>query len=164
MKNKLGLEVSLVLPSVPGARDACVQRLLALLKQDGVERAHVVGEDSRAKLCVHYDPDRFDIAELRRLVLAAGSRIEQRYRHESVRLDGMDCSTWATVVEHALGRMPGDWASSRSSCRDAVRLGWHRPGGAGARRVDRGGCSQRAAVAGVSRPRAASQHGVRAAW
>jgi len=122
MKHKLGLELSLVLPSVPGARDACVQRLLTLLKQDGVERAHVAGEDSRAKLCVHYDPDRFDIAELRRLVLAAGSRIEQRYRHQSVRLDGMDCPTCATVVEHALGRLPGVLEAKVSYAAERLRL------------------------------------------
>jgi Cd2+/Zn2+-exporting ATPase len=41
------------------------------------------------------------------MVSAAGASIEKRYAHESLRIDGMDCPTCATVIEHALCRLDG---------------------------------------------------------
>ena len=38
---------------------------------------------------------------------ASGVELSQSYQHELMRIDGMDCSTCATVIEHAPGRLDG---------------------------------------------------------
>lgn len=51
------LELPLLLPDVPDARDACVRRLEGLLGEErGVVRAHTVdGGGGEGELCLHYD-------------------------------------------------------------------------------------------------------------
>ena len=122
MSDKLTLELGLVLPEVPDERDACVGRLTALLREDGLEEAHVVQEDGSARLCLHYDAQRFGASEVRQLALAAGAHVSARYRHESLRIDGMDCATCATVIEHALQRLDGVTEASVSYAAERLRL------------------------------------------
>jgi len=106
-RRKVLLDLALALPELPDEQDACVSRLTELLEAEGLEKAHLVRDDDTARLCLHYDPERFSVSQVRSQVQAAGARITERYRHESLRIDGMDCSTCATVIEHALGRMDG---------------------------------------------------------
>ncbi len=122
MSDKLTLDLELVLPAVPDERDACVGRLIELLEAEGLEKAHLVSEDDTARLCLHYDPRRFSVSQVRSLVQAAGARIGKRYHHESLRIDGMDCATCATVIEHALGRMDGVLEASVSYGAERLRL------------------------------------------
>jgi Cd2+/Zn2+-exporting ATPase len=119
---KLRLDLSLVLPRVPDERDACVGRLTELLEAEGLGKAHLVREDDTARLCLHYDPERFSVSQARSLVQAAGARIGKRYHHESLRIDGMDCPTCATVIEHALGRMDGVLEAAVSYGAERLRL------------------------------------------
>ena len=122
MNDKLTLDLALVLPAVPDERDACVQRLTELLEAEGLQRAHLVREDDTARLCLHYDPERFSVSQVRSQVQAAGARIANRYHHESLRIDGMDCPTCATVIEHALGRMDGVLEAAVSYGAERLRL------------------------------------------
>lgn len=122
MTDKITLDLSLALPEVPDERDACVGRLTALMRNEGLAQAHLVREDNAARLCLHYDPQRFSATEVRQLVLAAGARIAARYQHESLRIDGMDCSTCATVIEHALQRLDGVMEASMSYAAERLRL------------------------------------------
>ncbi len=122
MSEKLTLELALVLPEIPDERDACIGRLTALLRDDGLEQAHIAREDGSARLCLHYDPQRFGATEVRQLALAAGARVSARYRHESLRIDGMDCATCATVIEHALQRLDGVTEASVSYAAERLRL------------------------------------------
>lgn len=107
MAEKLKLDLPLVLPDVADERDACVGRMTELLLAEGLEQIHLVREDGIARLCLHYDPQRLSVSRVRELVHATGAKISNRYRHESLRIDGMDCATCATVIEHALSRMDG---------------------------------------------------------
>ena len=104
--DKLVLDLTVVLPHVPDERDSCVERLISLLKSKYIDQAHVVREDGKARLCLHYDSERIGLIEVRQLVAAAGASIDKRYVHESLRIEGMDCPTCATVIEHALGPKP----------------------------------------------------------
>lgn len=122
MSEKLTLELGLVLPEIPDERDACIGRLTALLRDDGLEQAHIVREDGSARLCLHYDRQRFGATEVRQLALSAGARVSARYRHESLRIDGMDCATCATVIEHALQRLDGVTEASVSYAAERLRL------------------------------------------
>jgi Cd2+/Zn2+-exporting ATPase len=53
---------------------------------------------------------------------AAGAELSERYQHELMRIDGMDCSTCATVIEHALGRLDGVLEASVSYAAERMRL------------------------------------------
>ncbi len=47
------------------------------------------------------------MAMVRRWAELAGAEISDRYRHETLRLTGMDCGDCAGSIEHLLGRLPG---------------------------------------------------------
>lgn len=106
-RRKLLLDLALALPELPDEQDACTDRLTELLRASGFEQAHIIRHNNTARLCLHYDPERLNVARVRSLVQAAGARIAERYHHEVLRIGGMDCPTCATVIEHALGRMDG---------------------------------------------------------
>jgi len=120
--DKLLLDLDLVLPDVPDERDACVRRLSEALQARGINEAHVVQDAGKARLCLHYDPARFDMAQARRLATSAGAEISQRYVHETLRIDGMDCPTCAHVIEHALTRMEGVIEANVSYAAERLRL------------------------------------------
>ncbi|MCL4530122.1 MAG: cadmium-translocating P-type ATPase, partial [Chloroflexi bacterium] len=44
---------------------------------------------------------------LQRLAERAGAQIINRFHHESIAIEGMDCSDCVTVIEHSVGRMEG---------------------------------------------------------
>lgn len=119
---KLVLDLALVLPGIPDEQDACVARLASLLRDKGIDPAHIVRVDGAARLCLHYDPERFGILEIRRLALAAGASLADRYAHESLRVYGMDCSTCADVIEHALSRLDGVLEAKVSYAAERLRV------------------------------------------
>ncbi len=119
--DKLNLDLALVLPDIPDERDACVDRLITLLKSKDIE-AHVVRDDGKARLCLHYDSERISLAEVRQLAAAAGAEIGKRFVHESLRIDRMDCPTCATVIEHALARLDGVLEAKVSYAAERLRL------------------------------------------
>ena len=122
MTEKLKLDLPLILPDVADERDACVGRLTRLLQAEGLELAHLTHEDGSARLCLHYDPQRFSVSRVRDLTQAAGAKIGDRFRHENLRIDGMDCPTCATVIEHALQRTDGVLEASVSYAGERLRL------------------------------------------
>jgi Cd2+/Zn2+-exporting ATPase len=108
MIQKLQLEIPLLLPCIANEHDGCVTRLQqTLLARRGVSQAHVTHENGSALLCLHYDPDLVGLAEVRRAAEQAGAQLTDRYRHESLPIDGMDCADCALVIEHSLGRLDG---------------------------------------------------------
>jgi len=122
MTEKLKLDLPLVLPDVADERDACVGRLTRLLQAEGLELAHLVHEDGSTRLCLHYDSQRFSVSRVRDLTQAVGAKIGDRFHHENLRIDGMDCPTCATVIEHALQRMDGVLEASVSYAAELLRL------------------------------------------
>lgn len=122
MTEKLTLQLSLVLPEIPDERDSCIERLSALLQAEGLEKVHIVQHDGQPCLCLHYDPTRFSLPQVRNMAEASGAQLSARYRHEVMRIDGMDCSTCATVIEHALHRLDGVLEASVSYAAERMRL------------------------------------------
>jgi Cd2+/Zn2+-exporting ATPase len=122
MTEKLALELALVLPAVPDERDACIDRLKVALQAQGIEKVHIVQKDGTTNLCLHYDPAVFQLQQVRIMAQAAGAQISARYQHELMRIDGMDCSTCATVIEHALLRLEGVTEASVSYAAERMRL------------------------------------------
>lgn len=122
MTEKLALDLPVVLPDTPDERDACVSRLIRFLQAEGMEKVHLVHEDGSSRLCLHYNPQRFSVSRVRELAQATGARIGNRFHHEFLRIEGMDCPTCAAVIEHALQRMDGVLEASVSYAAERLRL------------------------------------------
>ncbi|RUN74725.1 heavy metal translocating P-type ATPase [Sphingomonas sp. TF3] len=84
------LDISLVLPELKIAANACADRLVKSLEgRSGVMHAHIVrATDMRAaQLCVHYDPDLFSILKIRDVVIEAGAKINAHYGYASFEIN-----------------------------------------------------------------------------
>lgn len=109
MIEKSRIEIGLLLPSIPDARDACVQRLADLLKsKDGIEFAHIKNAtaESSDQLCIHYDPQRLSIGQVRDLAKRAGAELEQRFGHILLKLEPMHARR-AQTLESRVKQIPG---------------------------------------------------------
>jgi Cd2+/Zn2+-exporting ATPase len=102
------LDIPLLLPGVEDEQDKCLSRLEASLQnQKGIQRSHLEREKSPVDLCLHYDPNILSLADVKRLAKRAGADIVNRYHHEIINIEGMDCSDCARVIEHSVGRLDG---------------------------------------------------------
>lgn len=110
MSEKLQLNLPIVLPEVPDARDACVRRLTGSLEaQDGVERVHVLEATGcePARLCIHYDPDALPLPRIRQMALRSGARLTDHYGHVLWEVRGVRHQRRARTVAERLRRIPG---------------------------------------------------------
>ncbi len=104
----LTLEVPVLLPQVEDERDQCITRLQEqVLAHRGITRAHVDHQNGQTVVCLHYDPNLISGTRVRRLAQEAGAQVSQRFRHETLRVFGMDCGDCATSIEHVLSRVDG---------------------------------------------------------
>ncbi len=104
MTEKTRIEIALLLPAVPDARDACVQRLGDLLRaNDGVEAAHLPGMNGKGpdQICIHYDPDRLSIGDVRDLAHRAGAELDKRFGHLLLQTEPMHARQARTVESRA---------------------------------------------------------------
>ena len=109
MTEKTRIEIALLLPAVPDARDACVQRLGDLLRaNDGIEAAHLTDTNGQrpGEICIHYDPDRLSIGEVRDLARRAGAELEKRFGHLLLKTEPMHARR-AQMVESRARQIAG---------------------------------------------------------
>lgn len=95
MNQMLQLDLSLLLPSVPDARDACVRRLIeSLHSQGGVEQVHIRSAEAggAAELCIHYDPAVLPLVRIRQLAETHGAEITAKFGHLLWKVDGIPTS------------------------------------------------------------------------
>ena len=115
MSDTVRIELPLVLPDVPDARDGCVRRLEErLLARPGVERVHVAGDDP-PELCIHYDADVLPLARIERLVRQTGAAIGERYGHVEWTIAGADDQRRARALAERVGRVPGVLAAAANA-------------------------------------------------
>ena len=123
METKTRLDLKLVLPELPDAKDACVGRLTAMLEGSrGIEKVHIVEQGGQASLCLHYDPKLVSPAEVERRARAAGGDITQRYGHANVPIRAVTGEDAGRRIEASLRAVPGVMAASVSL--PAQRLGY----------------------------------------
>lgn len=107
------IDLPVLLPEIPDARDACVQRLQALLSQRrGIEETHIVEEAGRCTVCLHYDADTIALDEVQRLAQAAGAEITERYGHRVWPLRAIAAEDAGRRIEETLAAVPGVIAAS----------------------------------------------------
>lgn len=109
MTEKTQIELALLLPAVPDARDACVQRLADLLKaKEGIKAAHLAEKKDQEsdQICIHYDPKRLSIGEVRDLARRAGMELDKRFGHLLLKSEPMHARQ-ARTVESRAGQVAG---------------------------------------------------------
>lgn len=110
MPQKLQLDIPLILPEIPDATDACVDRLTSnLAARPGIEKAHVVPAegDKPALLCIHYDPETLSLGRIRDIAQAAGAAIAERYGHVLWAVKGISHQRKARTVSERLRSLRG---------------------------------------------------------
>ena len=108
MEQTIDIDIPLLLPGVESEKDECLVRLEAAFQgKKGIIRAHVERDKSPIDLCLHYDPNLLTLSDVKRLAELAGAQIVNRYHHESIPIENMDCSDCSLVIEHSVGRMDG---------------------------------------------------------
>ncbi len=122
---KVQLDLGLILPSVSSDADPCIERLRSVLDgRAGVARVHVTRDDGRARLCVHFDPDRLSVGQVESFAEAAGLELEERYVHVDHEVQGLTNERRARVVAERLRELPGvlHATASASAARVHVEL------------------------------------------
>ncbi|MDI3340628.1 MAG: cation-translocating P-type ATPase [Sphaerobacter sp.] len=105
------LDLSTLLPAEPAACDLCLNRLHTLLQSTtGIDGLHVAGQ--RGRLILHYDPDLIPFATIQELARREGAKLQSRYVHQVIPIEGMDCADCAQTLERGVGRLAGvEWVS-----------------------------------------------------
>lgn len=108
MAHSVQIDLPLLLPDLPDTRDACVNRLTALISpRPGIQRVHVRTEVNPPELCVHYDPQIVSLAEVQRLATAAGAQMQERYGHGVWQLRAISGEDAGRRIEDALASVDG---------------------------------------------------------
>ena len=107
------IDLPVLLPEIPDARDACVRRLQALMSaKRGIARTHIVEEAGRFVLCLHYDADTITLDEVQRLAQSAGAEITERYGHRVWPLRAIAAEDAGRRIEETLAAVDGVIAAS----------------------------------------------------
>lgn len=108
MEKTVELELPLVLPGIDNEKDECLMRLENTLQaQKGILKSHFKNENESVELCLHYDPNQISLSEVKRIAISSGTKIVNRYHHDALQIEGMDCSDCVIVLQHGLERMEG---------------------------------------------------------
>jgi Cd2+/Zn2+-exporting ATPase len=127
MAQNVRIDLPLLLPDIPDARDACVKRLQDLIApKPGILQVHTRSEEDPPKLCVHYDPQIVSIAEVERLAKAAGAQVRDRYGHGVWQLRAITAEDAGPGIEKTLSAVEGVLAASVNLAAQTVRVEFER--------------------------------------
>ncbi|MFQ5569510.1 MAG: HAD-IC family P-type ATPase, partial [Rhodothermales bacterium] len=110
MAEKLQLDIPILLPDVPDARDHCVRRLISSLKgHNGVEKAHIVEatDDHPDRLCIHYDPEVLPLPRIRQMAERLGTELTDHFGHAVWTVEGLRHPRRARTVAERLRKSTG---------------------------------------------------------
>jgi Cd2+/Zn2+-exporting ATPase len=121
------IEVPILLPEIPDARDACVRRLQELLNERrGITRTHVVEDGGATLLCLHYDPDVITLDNVEQLAHAAGAEVRERYGHRVWPIRAVAAEDAGRRIEDTLMAVDGVLAASANLAGQVVRVEFER--------------------------------------
>lgn len=107
LAQRFRLDIPVLLPDIPSEADVCTARLVSeLAARPGIDEVHVLPASSAEpqKICVHYQPDVFSLAQIRQVVIAAGASITARFGHVLWETGGISNERRArTVTEYLQG-------------------------------------------------------------
>ena len=121
------IELPILLPEIPDARDACVRRLQELLDQRrGITKTHVVEDGGAALLCLHYDPDVITLDKVEQLAQTAGAEVRERYGHRVWPIRAVAAEDAGRRIEDTLTAIEGVLAVSANLAGQVVRIEFER--------------------------------------
>lgn len=127
MSQHARVELSLLLPEAPDARDACVSRLEALLLQEkGITRTHLPEQAGARALCIHYDPEFVTLAQVERLAVTAGATVSRQFGHVLLALRAVDSEDAARRIEMTLSSLAGVLAVEVNLAAQFARIEFNR--------------------------------------
>lgn len=105
------LDIPVILPDYYEDCARCMDRLKdAILELEGVTNVDI--DVKRQKLALTYDTNRVSLERIEERAQQLGIEIAERYVHEALRIEGLDCPDCALKIEKAVGRMDGVlWSS-----------------------------------------------------
>jgi len=101
------LSLDLILPGETDEVGRFEKLESALEERVGIIDAHVRKDSDRIELCVHYDPEKVQLAQVLAMAHAAGADISKRYRQAVWFVRNMDSAQCAYMIEYALNRSKG---------------------------------------------------------
>ncbi|MGV3519963.1 heavy metal translocating P-type ATPase [Luteitalea sp.] len=127
MVKKVRIDLPVLLPEVPDARDACVRRVQTLLSRErGIHDTHIVDDAGVSRLCLHYDTDAVTLDQVQRRARAAGAEVTARYGHGVWRLRAVAAEDAGRRLEAALAAVPGVIATSVNVPAQVARVEFER--------------------------------------
>ncbi|MDX2059825.1 MAG: heavy metal translocating P-type ATPase [Gemmatimonadales bacterium] len=142
MKGVTRIDIPVLLPEITEALDECVNRLVRLLeKRQGVERVHVVlpdgaeaaGGDTEkgplggpAQLCLHYDPERLPLAQIKEIARLAGAEVTARFGHIVIPFRAVGAEDGGGRLESALRAAAGVTAAVVNFAGQVARVEYDR--------------------------------------
>ncbi len=105
---KIKINLDIILPDIPDERDACVDRIIAVMqKHKGIEEVHIVGKGKEAQLCFHYNPDIISIDQIQEKAREEGATITQQIGHLLCEVRAFRELNEAEGIEHDLRKLKG---------------------------------------------------------
>lgn len=107
---KIKINLDLLLPEIPDERDACVQRLIALMQnRRGIEKAHLVpgSAANAAQLCFHFNPDEVSLEQIKAYAREAGASVTRQFGHLITEVAAIREMMEGAVVERQLKKIRG---------------------------------------------------------
>ncbi len=122
------MDLASLLPELPDADDACVDRLEALIGEGrGISRAHIHSRDGKTPaLCLHYDPQVVTLAQVERLAKAAGLQITERFGHAIIPFRLVGGEDAGRRIESELSGLDGVLGVSVNLAAQAARVEFDR--------------------------------------
>lgn len=128
MADRVQLDLPILLPDVPDAKDACVERLTRSLQdRKGVHRVHVVPAENGTpdRLCIHYDPEAMSLPRIRQRAKSLGTEITDRYGHLVWTVEGLVHPRRARTIAKRLRQIDGV-VEAEASAAEQIRVEFNR--------------------------------------
>ena len=110
MRAKVKLDLPILLPDVPDARDRCARRLISRLELlDGIEQVHVASATDGLpdRLCIHYDATVLSLPVIRQMAERLGAELTDQFGHVVLKVEGLRHARRARTVAERVRRITG---------------------------------------------------------
>lgn len=107
---KLQIEIPIILPGVPDAKDPCVNNFIKVIREEkGVEEVHVVEQKDGGvpKLCFHYNPEQISMSRIRLIAKQVGISVTEQIGHQLLEVKGVRHTRQARTIEQSLRSLEG---------------------------------------------------------
>jgi Cd2+/Zn2+-exporting ATPase len=118
MADRVQIDLPILLPDVPDAEDACVERLTSRLQdREDVDWVHVASREkgSPSRLCIHYDPERVSLPRIRQAAEGRATEIMDQYGHLVWTVEGDSHPRRARTIAKRLRPIDGVVAAEASA-------------------------------------------------